>query len=81
MPAVPGGTAIGIVYVKAPVAPTLNCPGTIIGGGVSAAREAVELLKASQQKTARPKALAVRLLSDVTPLPRMDQSRSFATAA
>ena len=33
----PGGTAIGIVYVKAPVAPTLNCPGVIIAGGELAA--------------------------------------------
>jgi hypothetical protein len=36
MPAVPGGTEIGTVYVAAPMALTLNWPARLIAGGVSA---------------------------------------------
>ncbi len=33
MPAVPGGTEIGTVYVAAPMALTLNWPARLIAGG------------------------------------------------
>jgi len=71
MPPVPGGTAIGVEYVNAPVAVTLNDPGVTIAGALAALTNSGDSKKVmtAQQKTAKMLVFAVgvvRLVRDAT---------------